>query len=874
MQRELVLPAGTNAGWWTTSTTPTVLENGWILISDRGFDVPGEPALVDVGAVHVYEPDGTFRFSYTGRTQGEALGVIPLGGTRVAIHSRGWRNAEGLAVGALMLVDLAEPLPATITPANAVVGTRPGDLDSLTLAPVGDDGVVIGAPRWDRGTLVDAGAARWLALDGSNVGPISAANALLGRHAGAGVGQWVTHLGKHDWLAGSNWFEDGLFATGAITHVVGGGVYAGEVTAANSLFGASSADQTGSGGRVRLPNGSLLVLSPWHDGPGEPDGGAVTRLDPGVAKVGPIGPENSLLGRSLDRLGAAGSVTVLADGHIVITVPDANLNPAVQVGAVAYRRSDQPLTGWLEPANALYGSVELDRVGSGGIRVLADGSYLVLSPNADVGGLTDAGAATIGPVGVGVAGLVTAANSRVGRSAGDRVGSGGATALANGGVVVLSPQWRSDAGVAGAGAATLLRNANDAGPVDAGNSLVGATNGDFTGAAVAALTNGHYLVQTRAWNGLPEYRGAVTWGNGVTGVTGAISPAQAIVMPAIGAFGLSPSAVALSDGNYVIAAPGWGDERLGMVGAAFWIDGSGPSAGPLDDFRGRATLGASPNAQTAMMVYALRNGGHLVWSAQMRTPLGVRVGLTQIPANPQASTVATAARSLYGAPGLGGGPVNAPTVVARADGSWIAAHPFFTTVNSGAMTFGWADGSTVGEIQHSNSVILSVGPGSGAGAAAAGPSQMLSADSAEAPASIPITPVTILPIAEDVARDTLLVPNGTRRGFILMWPGIETRSHLWWWESGGSVLDAVVRVSAAGMRPLGRVELRDQRGRVRGVCGDGQPFGPMTLEFRCTVDADSDPPATLAAEFYGYPRFAFSRSNALEAGQFVDGFER
>jgi hypothetical protein len=874
VQREITLPPGTSAGWWTTGTLPTPLDNGWIVVADRGFDAPGPLPVADAGAVHVFEPDGTLRFSYTGRSPGEGLIAIVLRGTRVALYSQGWRNAHGEAVGALAIVDLAEPLPAALSAANAIVGTRPGDLDGLTLAVVGDDGLVIGAPRWDRGSLVDAGAARWVAIDGSTVGEITAGNALVGRNAGDAVGQWVTHLGERDWLAASNWLADPLFETRAITHVVGGGVFAGEVTAANSLFGASSGDRTGSGGRVRLPNGALLVLSPWHDGPGEPDAGAITRLDPGVAKTGPIGPDNSLLGRALDRLGTEGSVTVLADGHIVIAAPDANRNPLPQVGAVAFRRSDQPLTGWIDPSNALYGSFPLDRIGSGGVRALADSGYLVLSPNADLPEITDAGAATLGPAGVGVAGHVSAASSRVGRASGDRVGSGGATALANGGAVVLSPLWRSDAGVAGVGAATLMRGPADVGPVDASNSLVGATAGDFTGASVAALANGHYVVETRAWSGLPDFRGAVTWGNGVTGVTGAISSARSIVARSAGGFSTLSSAVALSDGHYVIAAPGWDDGRLGPVGAVFWIDGSGPGSGPLDGFRERATIGASANAQTGMQVYPLRNGGHLVWSAQMSTPVGVRAALTQIAASPQVPTVATAARSLYGAPGLGGAPVNAPTVVARADGSWIAAHPFFGTANSGAMSFGWADGSTVGEIRRANSIIRCFGPGCGASATASTLPEIGFIEASGAPASIPVTPITILPRAEDVERNTLIVLGGPGPEFILMWPGLETRTRLLWRESEGVAdFDAVVRVSATEARPQGRVELRDQRGRVRGSCGDGEPAGGTMLEFRCTIEAGGDPPTTLAAEFYGYPRFAFSRSPSLEAGQFVDGFE-
>jgi hypothetical protein len=879
VQREVFLPQGSSAP--STIGTPQVLDNGWIVIGDGSFDVTGPSAVTDAGAFHVYEPDGTRRLTYTGRSANEGLSFIPLGGTRGAIYSRGWRNANGEAVGALMLVDLAEPLPDAITPANAIVGTRSGDFDTLTVARVGTQGFVIGVPRWDRGTLVDAGAARWVAFAGSTVGEITPANALVGRHAGDVVGWSVWSVGDSDWVAFSNWREGDVFDTFAMTQVVGGGAFVGEVSAANSLFGASPADRIGSGGLIRLPNGSLLVLSPWHDGPGEGDSGAITRLDPGVARIGPIGPDNSLLGRSLDRLGTERSVTMLPDGHIVITVPDANRNPLVQVGAVAFRRSDQPLTGWLDPTNALYGRVELDRVGSGGALALADGSYLLLSPNVDLPGIVDAGAATIGAAGVGVSGLVSAANSRVGRSAGDRIGSGGATALAQGGAVVLSPFWRSDAGVASAGAATLIRSAAETGPVDAGNSLVGATSGDFNNATVAALANGHYVVETRAWNGLPEHRGAVSWGHGVSGAVGAISPARSIVGRAsTTGGGVIRSVIALDDGNYVIGAPWWTDTSGDRHGAAFWIDGSAPSFGPVDGFVGRATFGLRPGGRTGSLVFALRGGGHLVWTEQFDGPGGVFPALTHIVAAPFHSTLVTPDNSLFGGSSLGGGiSETAPFIEARDDGSWIASTPVFTrpggSGNVGAMTFGWADRSTVGVIGPSNSVIGDFAPWVPAEAPSATSPVAVDMNALE-PMSVPPSWIVIRPSAVDRVRNTLIVRRAARPGFVLMWPGLETTTRLRRLEaaSTGASVDAIVRVASSTERPSGRIEIRDRRGHLRCATADGVPVDQTIIEFRCTIDTSTIAVDSLTAEFFGYPRFAFSRSTALELGQFVDGFER
>jgi hypothetical protein len=104
------------------------------------------------------------------------------------------------------------------------------------------------------------------------------------------------------------------------------------------------------------------------------------------------------------------------------------------------------------------------------VRALANGNYVVVSPNWD-GGSTQQGlgAATWGDGTAGVAGAVDASNSLVGSRPGDRVGSAGVTALANGNYVVQSPSWNGGLGAAtwGDGTTGII------GPVDATNSLVG-----------------------------------------------------------------------------------------------------------------------------------------------------------------------------------------------------------------------------------------------------------------------------------------------------------------------------------------------------------------------------------------------------------------
>ena len=83
-----------------------------------------------------------------------------------------------------------------------------------------------------------------------------------------------------------------------------------------------------------------------------------------------------------------------------------------------------------------------------------------------------------------------------------------------------SPYWN---GVQQGGGAATWANGNN-GLVDVvspANSLVGSSSFDYVGANITALTNGHYVVDSAQWNSPSAVDvGAVTWGNGNTGVVG------------------------------------------------------------------------------------------------------------------------------------------------------------------------------------------------------------------------------------------------------------------------------------------------------------------------------------------------------------------
>ena len=155
----------------------------------------------------------------------------------------------------------------------------------------------------------------------------------------------------------------------------------------------------------------------------------------------------------------------------------------------------------------------------------------------------------------GISGTVSAANSLVGSNPGDQVGSfngrNSVTPLSNGNYVVDSPYWNG-----GRGAVTWGNGSTGiSGTVSAANSLVGSNPGDYVGGnppiasagagGVTALSNANYVIVSPDWN---DNRGAVTWGNGTTGISGTISQAISLVGPR------GSEVLPLSNGNYVVTS--------------------------------------------------------------------------------------------------------------------------------------------------------------------------------------------------------------------------------------------------------------------------------------------------------------------------------
>src|SRR5436190_13771169 len=229
----------------------------------------------------------------------------------------------------------------------------------------------------------------------------------------------------------------------------------------------------------------------------------------------------------VDIAGPAGSV---AFGTSVVVLPNGNIvvtDPDKGANQIGAVYLYGP-TGTL--ISTLSGSSTGDHVGDGGIVVLGNGNYVITSQNWSNVGASGAGAVTWGSAVAGVSGTVSAANSLVGSTTEDRVGT--VTALGNGNYVVVTDSWHNLA-VADAGAVTWCNGSSGkSGAVSVLNSLVGTTTGDRVGRGqVFELVNHNLVVVSPDWNNgvVATAVGAATWINGASGIVGAVSATNSLV---------------------------------------------------------------------------------------------------------------------------------------------------------------------------------------------------------------------------------------------------------------------------------------------------------------------------------------------------------
>jgi filamentous hemagglutinin family protein len=511
-------------------------------------------------------------------------GIVALNNGNFAISSPLWNNGATVDAGAATWGDGTTGQFGTggygaVSAANSFVGTTASDMiSSRGIVALTNGNYVVRSPVWNNGATVDAGAATW--GNGTNgqfgtggYGAVSAANSIVGTTASDQVSErGVTALNNGNFVVGSDLWDNGAIVdAGAATWGNGTngqlatGVY-GAVAVANSFVGSAAGDRVSESGTAfgtgngifAMSSGDYLVRSSFWANGATTEAGAITWGSGTTGQFatggyGAVAIGNSLVGSTtMDWVGDS-FISELGTGNVVVVSRFWNNGVTADVGAITLVNGTNGQFaaggyGAIGVGNSFVGNGATDKVGNGGIVALANGNFVVSSPEWSLGGPTDLGAVTwgdgtTGQFATGGYGAILPANSLVGSVASDLVGSDQVIELPGGDVVFASGSW-DNGGVANAGAVTWMNGTNGQfatggyGAVSAANSFVGSTATDRVGrGGIVVLPNGNYASHSQSWNnpigGIVD-AGAVSWGNGtngeyMTGGFGAVSQQNSYV---------------------------------------------------------------------------------------------------------------------------------------------------------------------------------------------------------------------------------------------------------------------------------------------------------------------------------------------------------
>ncbi len=551
-----------------------------------------------------------------------STGVTALTNGNYVVSSNIWTlDATHVNVGAVTFGNGTTGITGAVTSGNSLVGSRSSDVvggDGVTALPGGN--YLVRSSDWDAdATNTDVGAVTFGSGISGVVGAVSAGNSLVGSTTGDSVGSstngGVVVLTNGNYVVGSGfWSLDATHTqVGAVTLGSGATGVVGTISAGNSLIGATSDDFIGSAGVIPLTNGNYIVVSNvWDLDATHTNVGAVTWGNGTTGVTGSVTAGNSLVGGTTgDALGFASGLRVIAltNGNYVVAAPNWDLDAThTDVGSVTFGNGTTGTTGTVSTGNSLVGSTTGDQLGRSGLTALSNGNYVVCSQFWDLDATnTNVGAATFGNGITGTTGTISIGNSLIGSRTSDFVGNGGATALTNGNYVVRSPNWDLDAVTTDSGAVTFGNGTTGiSGAVSTGNSLTGSATNNVVGfTGVTALTNGNYVVRSANWDLDATHTnvGAVTWGNGTTGVIGTVSSGNSLIGDttndnlSAGVGGV----VALSNGNYVVNNTLWDNVGFVDAGAVTFGNGTGGVSGTISASNSALGGAANTNLQTVVL---------------------------------------------------------------------------------------------------------------------------------------------------------------------------------------------------------------------------------------------------------------------------------
>jgi hypothetical protein len=549
------------------------------------------------GAVHLFSPDGSLISTIRGDRAGDHVGdggVVVLEDGNFLILSTSWHASDGPAGSAVTWADAARGVSGVVSSANSLTGT--GFVITGNVFALADGDYALALPSWtDDASAPAKGAFVWATGGAPLTGHVSLANALVGSRAQDGQSVSVTRLAN-----GNLVFANGSWGTGAMRYVGATTFFSrtarpvGIASASTSLIGSHEMD----GGNIHvaaLTNGNYVVsTSTWTRG-NATDTGAVTWGDGAVGVRGVISEQNSIVGRrENDSIGFPFGVTALTNGNYVINSPFWQDDAGHKAGAATWVDGRRATVGEVAAANSLIGAGDFDGEGISAL-ALANGNYVVLDATFSSGGHIAAGAVAWADGTRPTAGVISSANAIVGTDDYDVVGTY-VVPLVNGNYVVVVASYDDARGAA----LWLDGRAPTQGNFSAEHAITGATPGDQVG-GVIALTDGNYVVDTPTWsNGSHVQVGAVTWADGTRQTAAMVSPANSVIgahdNDRVGGCPDTyscPHVTPLPHGAYLVSSPAWDDGETEDVGAVTWFAGHAPASGVV--LASNSLIGSGPS---------------------------------------------------------------------------------------------------------------------------------------------------------------------------------------------------------------------------------------------------------------------------------------
>jgi hypothetical protein len=490
---------------------------------------------------------------------------------------------------------------------------------------------------------------------------------IAGPTGSVNFGSQVRVLANGNYLVIDTGFTDGAnVSVGAVF------LYSSSGTLISTLKGTTANDKVGTH-VLLLANGDVVVGSPFWDNGATSDVGAVTWMNGLTGLNGTVSAGNSIIGSSTgDRIGSVSSGNTACLSYLpvsnsyVICSPNWDNGSVSDVGAVTQVSASGSTSAVVSAANSLTGSTADDRVGSSrsnygnvnvpnygaeypGVRTLTNGNYVVNSSTWDDGSIIDAGAVTWCDAATNSCSnaAVGGANSLVGSANLDNVGNDFTTPLSNGNYIVNSSRWNS-----ATGASTFANGLTGiTGTINSTNSLIGGEIGDQVGAGtIIELTNGNYAANffaVREPGDLTKMPGAVVLGSGTTGITGTISPTNALYGQS-DLDALNSQITALSNGNFVLLQAGFDSTTTVNAGAVTWLSGTTPPTGRLTG--ANSVVGSTADDFLNAGITALDNGYYVLRAPRWDNGATADVGAVTVMDGTQTSNMTiSAANSLVGA---------------------------------------------------------------------------------------------------------------------------------------------------------------------------------------------------------------------------------